>query len=449
MSAKNQGDVQNWQNLKPFEKLIADDNRGNNAPVITAVFRFNGVVTSAWAVRNLAQRFATHPRFRSCVDKNTNQFVEVDNFDASLHVERYEQSLTSDLFDELLSTPLAKNRPPWKIHVFAPHNAEVSHVVLRVHHVVGDGVGLVEFALQSLTDGTIPGTKQRLPPKTGLHPVLRNCGAEPTITDKISRPFRDVYGVTLNLFFPDPRHCLNTGVLSPKKRAAWAKTRSVHTLRSAARHLGVTLNDLMLGALTGAVRLYTKEYDKRIPKNMNAALPVNRHSEDSVDFVHNALTVVIMNMPIKFEERKKRLAECRRIMRDVKDGSRVPLSFFMFRLLAALPQFIQFPLWRYITKRVTLLFTNVPGPKHFVKCGDKQVMDIRCLAPAQASTAMVVSAFSYADIMNAGIWVDANHVQFPAKFLEFYDLELDALLEWTERLVDASKQAMAGGSQRL
>ena len=76
-------------------------------------------------------------------------------------------------------------------------------------------------------------------------------------------------------------------------------------------------------------------------------------------------------------------------------------------------------------------------------------MDIRYLATAQASNAMVVFALSYAYIKNVGIWVDPNHAQFQAKFLEFYDLELDALLEWTERLVDATKQAISGGSRRL
>ncbi len=445
------GRARNWHKFEAFELLLADDNDGNNAPVITGIFRLEGEVTTAWAVRNIAQRFGTHPRFRSRIDLKRKVFIECTDFDAALHVERREETLTPDSFNALLSTPLAKDRPPWTLTVFAARNTDVSDIVFRVHHVVGDGVGLVQFALRQLADGTVPQTESKspLPPRAKLHPALVDAGAAGTMMDKITRPFREVYNGTANLFFPDPRNSLNTGVLTPKKHAAWARPRSVHQLRAASRQLGVTLNDLLLGALAGAVRTYTLAFDKKVPKKVHTALPVNQHPPDSVDFVVNALTVVIMGMPIRHEEQRKRLAECTRLTREMKLGFQVPFSFMMFRLLASLPQSIQVPLWRHITKRVTLLFTNVPGPKETVICANRQVLDIRCLAPAQACTACVVSAFSYADVLNVGVWADASYVKHPQKFLDFYDAELAGLLEWTKRVGEADKQAVAGGSPPL
>lgn len=431
-----------WERLLPFEQLLADDTDGTNPAIITALFKIDTELTKAWALRHIAAPLTTHPRFCSVLSgRRQARFKPVPGFtsDSDLldgQVTLHSTTLTPAALDAVLSSPLSKERPLWHIDMFTTPGAQTTEVIFRVHHVVGDGVGLVRFFLSSVAETTstnaAPSAAPARPARRAVHDALAERAP---LLSRATRPIRDSFSTLFMPLVPDTRCVLTREPMSGSKRAAFARPRDVSSLLVASRSVGVSINDLMLAAACGAVRAYALEEGDtaRSLRRVRVGVPFNRHAA-SGDFVHNAVVVLQLLAPLCEESRIRRLADVVRQTRDLKRGSRVRFSLIAFALVSMLPMCCRSSLWRHITRSASLLLSNVPGPLAKVRVGGKAVCDIRILAPSQGLAGMTVSAISYAGTFNVGVYTDTSRVAQPSRLLELYDEELDLLLAWTKEV---------------
>lgn len=437
--------ARDWERLRPFEQLLLDDNKGRNTPLITAIYRFHDTLTKDWVVRHIAVPLATHPRFRSIIPtipRAAKRFTLCDTFDPKNHVTVKTQPLGPNVLDELLSSKLPENQPLWHLYVFSDGN-----IVMRLHHVIGDGIGLIEFCMRAISRpgnkndafGDADANKAQLCERKPMHEALVANKALPTILDKLMRPLTSVYYTSITLLFPDTGSVLTSkgGPLSSAKLAGWSREYSVIYLRNVCRQLGITLNDLLLAVVSGTMRRYTETVETPRPKSMRLGVPFNGHSTPDLadsNVVYNALVVLVMSLSINESTILKRLARTCRSTINTKRGFGVPLSILAFKIMSTLPTSIRVRMWRYFTKSISLVFTNVPGPDKPVYVDDREILEMKTLSPAQGSCPLTISAFSYADKLNIGAVGDKNRLQYPQKFMDIFDEEMEAVLSWIEQL---------------
>lgn len=481
--------VAGWERLDAAEVVLSDDLGAVNAPVITAIFAVEGTVTEDWVLRNIAERLAAHPRFCSTIHESSSssaaasslafglgkyvstppQFVRKRNFNPAEHITLHREYLTDEALNRILSTPLGCDRPYWRLHVYAPPGGTSTDIIFRVNHVIGDGVSIAKYFVDNIVDNPHSRThnhntssngmplkygskmhdrvprmnpglgvskpSRALPARRKLHRHLAALGVRTTKLDGFTRPLRDAVAAMLQPLRPDSSSTLTRCDLRPEKRATWARARNVTALRAAARRAGVTLNDMLLAALAGAVRTHFVARGERIPARTTLALPVNQHPPTGVG-LWNAVTALLLALPVRAARRHARLASCVRSMRDMKAGYRAPLMRVIVHALAALPRSIRIPIWRHVSRAASVAFTNVPGPPVDVTCAGRRVRGIRVLAGGAARCGVMLTAFSYDDQLQLGMWSDPGRLEDPQTFLDAFDYELDALLAWASEEPD-------------
>jgi WS/DGAT C-terminal domain len=82
-----------------------------------------------------------------------------------------------------------------------------------------------------------------------------------------------------------------------------------------------------------------------------------------------------------------------------------------------------------LTKRVSLVYTNVRGPLSKVSVDGQEVSSIQIAAPADGSGGVVVSIFSYANQVNICISGDKARILHPAHLGTMIVMELEQLCE--------------------
>lgn len=422
-----------WQDLDAIEVVFQDDMDGPNAPIITAIVTIDADITAAWLCDNVGKRLAEHPRFRSVIDKTTGKFALVTHFDVHNHVTQHDEELNDAVLEGILSTALLHGVPYWHLHVFSS-GSRASKILFRFHHVICDGMSIARFFQEHIVDkedGTTHNPKDDLAPRSEMFPSLAAVGAKPTMLDDLTRVFRDLFASIVRLLIPDPSTFLTSAPLTPAKHAVWTRRRSVSQLRESTRALGLTINEVLLGALCGALRTHFSAIGESVPRGgLTCAVPVNLHPPSNVS-LWNAATLLLLKLPVGDGVRESRVAKCVRDIRDMLAGRRPPLMRTLVYVLAWLPRKIRMMLWRHITRAPSIGLTNVIGPPNLVHIGGHQVSQVQVLAAGLGACSVVCTAFSTGGFLQLGIVANPARLPQPQRFAQAFDAELDAIREWT------------------
>lgn len=475
-------------NLRPLEQLMADDVNPNNPAIITACLALSRSVSAEWLQTHLVTRILGHPRFASVLQSDSDgkfHFELLPEFTASSPDLMHHHVITESVIDvqlsyeeryqlferhlsQILSTPLDLNRPLWKIHLFPQWTIVKDKstvdggcmVVIRVHHSISDGIGLVKFFMARLVDGV---KLQERPSEVLVEPRRhrdgvakgRNGELRPTeATDsgkRVGRPavvkesvgtlrrivetFEDLYLSIVGTLSPDSTNVFTRSEIQREKVCALMPPSqvTVEMLKEAGRVLGVTLNDLLFTAVSGACRRYLKKTGESVErlKGIRCAIPFNGHRFDSFaeSDIGNEFALVLVDLHVEEEDRLERLRKCVLALRRVKRSQQFAMVMAMLRLVATLPRRLRLGLWRHLTRAASILFTNVPGPKKLVEVGGVRVDSLHFFAPADGHAGVVVGLFSYGGQIALGVAGDKGRIRDPGQFVSLLSEELDALID--------------------
>jgi len=186
------------------------------------------------------------------------------------------------LVERLHSRPLDMSKPLWEAHLIEGLEGNRFAFYFKAHHCATDGVGAVETITAWLS--TDP---EGLPP-TGLD----DAGRPLSLWDKLTIiPRRAASGTvataevlgkivdmtigansTVVASLKTPRSILNQRVTAHRRVAT--QSLPLATLRAVAKKSEVTVNDVVLAALGGAMRRYLLELDELPEGTVNASVPV-------------------------------------------------------------------------------------------------------------------------------------------------------------------------------
>jgi diacylglycerol O-acyltransferase / wax synthase len=441
-----------------------------NLAMITGVMSFPEPLDFARLQATIEARFLPFIRFRQRVREANLPLGlprwELDaNFDIAYHLQHValpepgDHAALQNLVSELMSIPLDRSRPLWQMH-YIDNYMGGSALVSRLHHCIADGIALTQVLL-SMTDETsdAPWPEPYEEPQRELSQLARFFLPAVKSVKAVNRTWQSAenmvhegmemlihpahlrdaarYGTASGLAFgkllliPPDRKTILKRKCGISKRAAWSKSIRVEEVKAVGRMMGGTINDVLLSAVTGAIRRYLEERGEPVQGlNIRALVPVNLRPDEEIGELGNRFGLVFLSLPIGVSDPIRRLVLLKRRMDAIKNSPEAVVAFGILNVIGMTPVQIEKIIIAIFGMKGTAVMTNVPGPRQTIYLAGKPISSLIVWVPSPANLSIGVSILSYAGDIILGIATDESMVADPERMIELFQLEFTYLKSW-------------------
>jgi diacylglycerol O-acyltransferase len=423
------------------------DRAANTADVVSIV-AFDEPVPMDDVRRVVEQRLMVHPRFRRRIVPDGLLGLATWEDDPTFALERHVVKVklprrgtrALDAFaSEVASEPLDPAHPLWRMYLVDGHG-EGSAIVSKLHHCIGDGFALVGVLL-SLADELAtsePGTPHSTRAFRDVRPPE---GAALTAWRALSDPSRAVALASDGAAFarslakmaviPPDAPTILARPLSGTRRAAWSRPMNLGALREVAKSHGATVNDVVVSALTGALRHHLARYGEPVDDfDVRALVPVNLRTQPPGKLngtLGNCFGLVFLPLPIKVRGSRDRLEAVRLRMAELKRSPDAIVSYAVLCAIGHLPRPIEQLVTGFFSSKASLVITNVPGPRQPLHLAGHLIRRMSFAVPHPATLGLGVSIMSYAGEVRVGARADVAVMPDPHTLVGRIPAEIDAL----------------------
>jgi diacylglycerol O-acyltransferase len=441
--------------------------RPTNLMVINSVLMFEGRVDWPRVRALVGERLVDrYPRFRQRAVQagrlRAGAFWEDDpNFDLDLHLHHRalpppgDRASLQELVGDLMAEPLDPTKPLWHFYLVDGFG-EGSALYARMHHCIADGIALARVLL-SLTDsapdaGIAPPVPAAQPsrrriasfatrPAAGAlragrgavgalahegFEMLAHPSAELRHLATLARA--DSKALAHVLLTPSDVKTALKGELGVARRVAWSEPFSLDDVKNIAHANRATVNDVLVAAMTGALREHLRERDSLV-KEIRAFVPFNLRPLDRPlpPSLGNKFGLVFLPLPVGERTAAARLRQVQRHMDAIKSSPEGAIAYGMLELMGMTVAQVESALIDVFSAKGTAVITNVPGPSEPVYLAGSPVSAVAVWAPTSGSVSMSVSIFSYNGRVTIGVMADAGLVPDPEMMVAGFESELEDL----------------------
>jgi len=379
-------------------------------------------------------------------------------FDLDYHLRALvlpEPATDRHLFDfaaAVFATPLDHLRPLWEAYLIEGLENGRAALFIKVHHCVMDGVGsLAGFEALTQAHRADPVRAPRLPPLRPSRPravrlarlvrdVLGDAAAvfggaagfgiralqgPGSVAQEIVHPIRGVGGLLRDLRAPsvhDPLADAATGI----GRRLDGLTLALPRLRRIKEALGVTLNDVVLAVVAGAVGRYHKHRDIQV-EELRCMVPVNLRQDDERNAFGNRVGMCNIALPVAEADPLVRLDRVRAQMLTAKADRRSGAYPILLSALGFTPSFVIRMIAQRTTGHLNLVCTNVPGPAHVRYLAGAKIEALYPFAAVAEGMPLTIALMSYGDVFGVGIDTDPAAIPDPERVHRYLEAVIDDL----------------------
>jgi WS/DGAT/MGAT family acyltransferase len=420
-----------------------------NLMVVSALLSFESSPDWSRLVETVERRLLIFDRFRQRVVERGRLrrrlcWEEDRHFDLFTHLRRYalpspgdEKSLR-EVVGRLVSTPLHPGMPLWQLHLIEGYR-EGDALLARIHHSIGDGVGLMRVLLSLAGDEASREADDEKEPAVSVEAVgwggnlarslVRGAGMlRPTrLLGLAGDGLAGVRAAGHLLLRPaDPRTLLK-GSLGVEKRVAWSEEEPLEEIKEIGRATECTVNDVLLAAVSGALRSYLERRGEPLAApDVHAAVPVDLRRPEETITLGNRFGLVFVSLPVGVRDPLERLFEVRRRMVRLKASPEAGVALKLLAGLGLTSAQVQKTLVELVGAKTTAVITNVPGPPERVHLAGAAVRGMMFWVPMSGRVGLGVSLLSYAGGIRLGVATDAGLVPDPDRVVAGFCQELAA-----------------------
>lgn len=457
--------------LTPVDSAWLHMEKPTSMAMITSVLLFDEPLDFARLQAMITERVLPFKRFRERIHERTLSLGtpewELDpsfTLAAHLHHTRLpapgDRAALQQLVGELMSTPLDFSKPLWDMHL-VENVGKGCALIGRFHHCMGDGFALVHV-LYSMTDSesnaTEPKTAAEPSPtlwRSLLKPAIRTIDSTVHATDTLVHAgvktllhpshLTDAARVgargaltlgDLLLLAPDPPTMLK-GECGVTKYAAWSKPVPLARVKTVAHALGVTVNDLLLASVAGALRRYLlRRNEPTTELEIRAVVPVNLRPLTDLENCElgNRFGLVFVELPLGIAKPLERLTAVKERIDEIKGSPEAVVTFGILTTMGILPIQLQNIITKIFATKGTLVMTNVPGPRQVLYMVGKPIRGMMFWVPSPGDLGIGVSILSYAGQVELGVQTDADMVPDPDAIVAEFHTEFAAMERLSHRL---------------
>jgi len=431
-----------------------------------------------------AARLPRFERFRSRVVESglplaTPHWEEMPDFDVDQQLHHIalpapggKAALTA-LINDLASTPLDHARPLWDVHV-VDGVGRGSALITRMHHCIGDGTAswVVARALFDTSPDVAPApaaTAARRAAAPGLIERLfapaidvaewsigQVRSAVDTAVDVATHPRQLVDKAALVLAgagtlaaellrTPDPRSPLK-GEFGLKKRVAWSEPVALADVKAIGAPLGAKINDVLVAAMTGALRAYLNKRGVDVDRvTVRAMVPVDLRPPGRAEELGNEFGLVILELAIGAKDPLARLRRTKAHMDALKRSPEAVAVLALFNLFGRAPKAVEDLAVQLFGTKASVVMTNVAGPKDPLYLAGVPIDRVMfCVPHPGRELGMGISILSYKGAATLSVIADAHLVPDPEAITERFHREfarLQAAVRRREEKLAAAKAA--------
>lgn len=390
-------------------------------------------------------------------------WVEDPDFDLAAHVRSLRlptpgtREQLDDVIAELASRPLDRARPLWELWLLEGLEDGALCALLKIHHAVADGVAATRLLSTALTGsleaaaaaGAAARSVEAAPAplelvKDAFSDHARKLLALPALVGETATRLRALLHERRTASVATPRPVLDTPRTSFNR--ALSANRSFATLslpladaRRVKSAFDVTLNDLVLALVAGAVRGYLEERGELPDKPLIASVPVSAElSPGGPRLTGNQLSNLFLAVPTHLADPLERLRHARDVSREVKHQQDVVGRDLMQRWAEYAPPRLYAWAMRQWSKRhaadlfpapINLVVSNVPGPPLELSTGAHRLRAIYSVGPVLEGIGLNITLWSYLGELHVGVLACRELVPDPRRITAGMSRALDELVE--------------------
>ena len=378
---------------------------------------------------------------------------EVDpHFDLDYHERRLRAPGAGSLRDLLdLAAPIAmqafdKDRPLWELYRVEGLEEGRSALLLKLHHSVSDGVGMVRMT-SSLVERTREGRPGRVAPgpcvleepgptsafgealRALRHRAGENAALGSRALGALRRGAGDALRDPLRRAAADERICrlprpaAAPGVGAPEPAAARTLARGafralevpLDALKRAAKEVGGTLNDAFVAAVLGGLRRYHEHHGMGV-EELRMTMPINLREEEAGGRAGNSVRPGALCRARGIADAGERMRAIHERVAAQRKEPALALTEDVSAILSRLPRALAVGLFGSMLKAIDVVTSNVPGPPYPVFASGALVERMIGFGPLSGA-ALNVTLFSYDGICQLGIACDRAAVRDPETLL--------------------------------
>ncbi|MCG8612810.1 MAG: wax ester/triacylglycerol synthase family O-acyltransferase [Pseudomonadales bacterium] len=334
------------------------------------------------------------------------------------------------LIARLHSNHMDFQRPLWECHIIEGLENNRYAIYTKMHHSLIDGVSGFKLLQRTLS---VDPAEQGMPPPWSIGPLKKPLGlgsdkiftiqgaalhaleavkqqAEntPQLVSAISRMVSSATYRNAKLVAPfvGPRSVLNQRVM-PQRRLA-TQQYSLDRLKSIAKSVEASLNDIVLYLCSTALRRFLLERDCLPDSALTACIPVNIRPADD-DGTGTAISFMIVSLGTNIDDPIARLET-------IKASTKTSKKHLQSLPKSALVQYTMLMMSPYILQLLTGLggrtrpafnvtISNVPGPKDTLYYNGAKLEAMYPVSLITHGGSLNVTCLSYADSLNFGYTV--------------------------------------------
>lgn len=408
------------------------------------------------------ERLVTFDRFRQRVVETgfplpTPHWQDMPNFDIDQHLHHIglpaphdEQALVG-LINDIASTPLDHALPLWQVYIVDGVDGG-SALIMRCHHCIADGTAMM-ILINRLYDPA-PGAPPLQAPRPRGKPIR--------VADKglLAPAFNAVAGAARGalalaggagmlvgemLRTDDPPSPLK-GDFGPAKRVAWSKPFPISDIKAIGQQHGAKVNDVLVAAMTGALRTYLKGRGVNVnATTLRAMVPVDLRPPQRMGQLGNEFGLVVLDLAVTRARADHRLALTKARMDALKQSPEPLATRALLDLLGRGPKFLEDFSNDLFGRKASVVMTNVTGPREELYLAGAPIERMLAWAPHPGKQlGMAVSILSYKGMAGLTVIGDAHLVPDPEVITEAFNDEFMKMLKKTSTAGAPAKKAATG-----
>jgi diacylglycerol O-acyltransferase / wax synthase len=387
-----------------------------------------------------------------------------EDFTLAGHLHRVELPAPADdaalqsFIEARMQEPMRRDRALWDLYLVDGHETGAV-VVARFHHALADGIALAQVLLSLTDDEESDDLVAAARPAKVAAPAEPHPSGLLDVAGRLTRDLTSGVRGALHMFGEvpaalNPAHAIEaltvawqTGQIADKlllghapespisgdpgvpKRAVWSLPRPLPDVKLVGRATGATVNDVLVGAVSGAIATYVEDRGGD-PGDLTTMVPVNLRDgrQPLPRELGNKFALVMLPLPTGSLAPLERLAEAKRRMDSIKHSPEAVLTFGLITAIGHTNTEIAKHVIDFFAAKAIGVTTNVAGPMAGRYLAGTRISNILGWVPGSGRQTLGVCIFSYNGVVRVGFKADATVITDPENLVHAFDEEMDTLV---------------------
>jgi diacylglycerol O-acyltransferase len=341
-----------------------------------------------------------------------------------------------NLTGRVLAQRLDRTKPLWELWLVDKVEGDRFAVITKTHHCLVDGVSSVDIATVMFDAEPDPAPPPEAPPPWFPRPepssatlvadALAERAAAPLelargAGEAIARPEHAVeqlgralggLGAMLSAGLRGAPASPYNVPIGPHRRFAWVDSDLAH-FKAIKTALGGTVNDVVLAAVTGALRTHMLANGHDVEDvELKAMVPMSVRLEAQRGALGNRVTAMYAPLPVGAAEPLQRFRIVHEAMAGLKESGQAVGAELITQLADFAPPTVlaQAARLQSLQRLFNLTVTNVPGPQFPLYMLGSRLERIYPQVPLAANTALGIAIMSYDGAISFGLLADFDAI---------------------------------------